>query len=251
MIACPDQTMLLHGLLDGELDAANALACEAHLKTCEACHAELLRQRTLREAIAAPGVAYRAPSSLRARIEASLEQAAAAPARRRPRTIAPWAASGAISAIAASLAIVVVAPTFGDSQVESQLVASHVRSLLANHLTDVETSNQHVVRPWFNGKIDFAPPVPELADKGFPLAGGRLDYVEGKVVPAIVYHRRLHTINVFVWPAKGTRLLPIRTGRRDGYSLIEWKRGGLEFWAVSDIDPTELAQFRAAFTERS
>ncbi len=251
MIACPDQTMLLHGLLDGELDAANALACEAHLKACEACHAELLRQQRLREAIAASGVAYRAPLSLRARIEASLEQAATAPARRRPRAIAPWAASGAISAIAASLAIVAVAPTFGDSRVESQVVASHVRSLLANHLTDVETSNQHVVRPWFNGRIDFAPPVPELADKGFPLAGGRLDYVEGKVVPAIVYHRRLHTINVFVWPAKGTGLMSNRSSRRDGYSLAEWKRGGLEFWAVSDIDPTELAQFRAAFTERS
>jgi anti-sigma factor RsiW len=250
MIACSDQTMLLHGLLDGELDAANALACEAHLKTCEACHAELLRQQRLRETLAAPGVAYRAPSSLRARIEASLEQAVAAPARRRARTIAPWAASGAISAIAASLAILVVAPTLGDSQVQSQLVASHVRSLLANHLTDIETSNKHVVKPWFNGRIDFAPPVPELADIGFPLAGGRLDYVEGKVVPAIVYHRRLHTINVFIWPAKAG-FLPTRSSRRDGYSLVEWKRGGLEFWAVSDIDPTELGQFQQAFAERS
>jgi anti-sigma factor RsiW len=251
MIACPDQTMQLHGLLDGELDAANALACEAHLKTCEACHAELLRQQRLREAIAAPGVAWRAPSNLRARVEASLEQPAAAPARRRSRAITPWAASGAIGAIAASLAILVVAPTLGDSQVQSQLVASHVRSLLANHLTDIETSNKHVVKPWFNGKIDFAPPVPELADKGFPLAGGRLDYVEGKVVPAIVYHRRLHTINVFVWPAKAAGLAASRSSRRDGYSLVEWKRGGLEFWAVSDIDPTELAQFQQAFAERS
>jgi anti-sigma factor RsiW len=107
------------------------------------------------------------------------------------------------------------------------------------------------VKPWFNGRIDFAPPVPELADKGFPLAGGRLDYVEGRVVPAIVYHRRLHTINVFAWPAKGTVLPATRSSRRDGYSLIEWKRGGLEFWAVSDIDPTELGQFQAAFAERS
>ena len=249
MTACPDRTMLLHGLLDGELDAANALSCEEHLKNCDACHAEFLRQQRLRDAIAVTGVAYRASARLRARIEASLEQAIAAPPRRRPR-IAPWAAGGAISAIAASLAIVAVAPTFGDAQVESQLVASHVRSLLANHLTDVETSNQHVVRPWFNGKIDFSPPVPELADKGFPLVGGRLDYLEGKVVPAIVYHRRLHTLNVFVWPSKGIDLLSARTSRRDGYSLIEWKRGGLEFWAVSDIDPTELAQFQKAFAER-
>ncbi len=251
MIACPDRTMLLHGLLDGELDAANALACEEHLKACEACHAELLRQRRLREAIAAVGVAYRAPPGLRGRIEASLKQATVAPARPRSRKIAPWAASGAISAMAAGLAILAVAPTFGDSQVQSQLVASHVRSLLAHHLTDIETSSKHVVKPWFNGRINFAPPVPELADEGFPLAGGRLDYVEGKVVPAIVYHRRLHTINVFVWPAKGPGLLATRTGRRDGYSLIEWKRGGLEFWAVSDIDATELGQFQQAFAARS
>jgi len=251
MTACPDQTMLLHGLIDGELDAANTLACEAHLKTCEACHAELLRLHRLREAITAPDLAWRAPASLRARIETSLRQAATAPVRRRPGRFTTWVATGGVGAIAASLAIVVLAPALADSRVENELVASHVRSLLASHLTDIETSNKHVVKPWFNGKIDFSPPVPELADEGFPLAGGRLDYVEGKVVPAIVYHRRLHTINVFVWPQKRTDLLRIRTRRRDGYSLIEWSRGDLEFWAVSDIDPTELGQFQQAFAARS
>jgi anti-sigma factor RsiW len=134
---------------------------------------------------------------------------------------------------------------------DRQLVASHVRSLLADHLTDVATSNQHVVRPWFNGKVDVAPPVPELADQGFPLVGGRLDYIDGRVTPAIVYKRRLHTVNLFVWPAEGHGLARGRTARRDGYSLVEWTAGGLRFAAVSDIDMADLQQFRAAYVARS
>ena len=250
--ACPDRAMLLHGLLDGELDAANAVTAETHLKTCEACNAEFLRQQRLRDAIAAPGVAWRAPAGLGARIEQSLAKAVAPVRRRRLSGRAPaWAGTGALGAIAASLAVLVVMPSLNDSQMENQLIGSHVRSLLANHLTDVETSNKHVVKPWFNGKIDFAPPVPDLADQGFPLAGGRLDYVSGKVVPALVYHRRLHTINVFIWPIKSGAIVPTRTLRRDGYSLVEWKRGDLEFWAVSDIDAVELRQFQQDFAQRS
>jgi anti-sigma factor RsiW len=134
-----------------------------------------------------------------------------------------------------------------ESGVERQLVASHVRSLLANHLTDVATSNQHVVKPWFNGKVDIAPPVPELAEQGFPLVGGRLDYIEGHVAPAIVYRRRLHTVNLFVWPAEKGRLSPDRSVRRDGYSLVEWSEGGLRFAAVSDIDLADLKAFRQAY----
>ena len=250
--ACPDRAMLLHGLLDGELDAANALTAETHLKTCEACNSEFLRQQRLREAIAAPGVAWRAPEGLATRIEQSLAKAAA-PIRpwRLSRRAPAWAGAGALGAIAASLAVLVVMPSRNDSQMENQLIGSHVRSLLANHLTDVQTSNKHVVKPWFNGRIDFAPPVPDLADQGFPLAGGRLDYVSGKVVPALVYHRRLHTINVFIWPIKSGAIVPTRTLRRDGYSLVEWKRGDLEFWAVSDIDPVELRQFQQDFAQRS
>jgi anti-sigma factor RsiW len=140
--------------------------------------------------------------------------------------------------------MMLVIPTTSQANLDDELVAGHVRSLQAAHLTDVATSNEHLVRPWFNGKIDFAPPVPELSSYGFPLAGGRLDYLHGRTVPALVYHRRLHTINLFVWPAPASA---DRELQKDGYSLDEWSRGGLRYAAVSDISPAELDQFHAAF----
>jgi anti-sigma factor RsiW len=257
MSACPDKAMLLQGLLDGELDAVNAAACEAHLKTCDACNAEYLRLLALRDAVSAPGVAHRAPERLRADIEALLAAEAApaatqAPASRRGGRAVGYATAGGLGALlAASLTAMVVLPQVAEAGLERQLVASHVRSLLANHLTDVATSDQHVVRPWFNGKVDIAPPVPQLADQGFPLVGGRLDYIEGHVAPAIVYKRRLHTVNLFVWPADGRFATGDRAARRDGYSLLEWTSGGLRFAAVSDIDPGDLQAFKAAYVAHS
>ena len=248
MSACPDKAMLLQGLLDGELDAVNAAACEAHLRTCVACEAEHRRLLALREAVTAPGVAHAAPERLRAGIEAMLA-AEAQPARAAPRLPrrAAWGAGGLGALVAASLAVMLVIPQVTEAGVEKQLVASHVRSLLANHLTDVATSNQHVVKPWFNGKVDVAPPAPDLTARGFPLVGGRLDYVGGRVVPAVVYRRRLHTVNLFVWPAEGRVLHPARVTQRDGYSLVEWTDQGLRFAAVSDIGPGELRDFHRAY----
>lgn len=252
MTACPDRDLLLQGLLDGELDAANAIDCEAHLKTCAACQEAFLRLQAVRDAVSAPGVAHAAPAGLLGRIEAALEAEQAPPAQaRRPGPGRRWLAAGAVGALAAGLAGVMALPSLNAAQIENQVVASHVRSLLANHLTDVATSNQHVVKPWFNGKVDFAPPVPELADEGFPLVGGRLDYIGGRVAPAIVYRRRLHTVNLFVWPAGGGFMPTDRSARLNGYSLVEWTQGGLRFWAVSDIDLVELQQFRQLFSDRS
>jgi len=253
MSACPDKSLLVQGLADGELDAVNAAACEAHLKTCEACNSEYLRLLALRDELNTPGVAHRAPERLRANIEAMLEaETGPARAQRRAARTAGYATAGGLGALlAASLTVMVVLPQMAESAMERQLVASHVRSLLANHLTDVATSDQHVVRPWFNGRVDIAPPVPQLADQGFPLVGGRLDYIDGRVTPAIVYKRRLHTVNLFVWPAEGRLLNGGRTMRRDGYSLVEWSSGGLRFAAVSDIDPADLQAFKIAYTAHS
>lgn len=239
--ACEDRQMMLNGLLDGELDAANAAATEAHLVSCRDCRDEFARLQGLRAAISESGARYRAPDRLRASIEEAI--ASPQPARRKP-ALPSWLAPGFTGALAASLAMLLLFPPAAQPKLDDDLIAGHVRSLQVEHLTDVRTSNEHLVRPWFNGKIDFAPPVPELSAAGFPLVGGRLDYVDGRTVPALVYRRRLHTINLFVWPAPASA---DRRIEKDGYSLDEWSRGGLRYSAVSDVGPADLEQFREAF----
>ena len=245
MSACPDKEMLLHGLLDGELDAANAQATEAHLKTCPGCAEAYRGLQALRGRLAAPGVAYGASDTLRARLEAMT-----APPRARPRRImaaAPWALSGGFAALAATFAIMLLQPT--TALLQDQLVASHVRSTLAGHLVDVATSDRHTVKPWFNGKIDFAPPVVDLAADGFPLVGGRLDYLDKRVVAALVYRRNQHLVNLFIWPAK-PGLLPARAAAPPaGYAIVHWTANGLQFWAVSDVEPRDLEAFHQAFAK--
>ena len=159
-----------------------------------------------------------------------------------------WLASGAVGALAASLAMVSFINPATTSGLDQDIVSSHVRSLQPGHLTDVQTTNQHIVKPWFNGRIDFAPPVPELADAGFPLVGGRLDSINGRTVPAIVYKRRLHTVNLYVWPANtsGSHAFV-----KDGYAVREWTRNGLRFAAISDIPAAELQQFEQLFVKRT
>ena len=250
MTACEDRMISLHALVDGEVDAVNCVAIESHLKTCAGCAAELSRLEVLRSTLSGSVARFAAPARLRQRIAANLAAASSidrqATTFRRPVRGA-WLAGGAFTAVAASFALLLAMPQLTTTAVEDQLVASHVRSLLANHLTDVATSDRHVVKPWFNGRIDFAPPVVELADQGFPLAGGRLDYIDGRVVPALVYHRRLHTINLFVRPAAVPTSPATVVTRRRGYSLARWTQRGLEYWAVSDIDPGELQLFQRSF----
>lgn len=245
MAACVDQELLLGALVDGELDAANAALIEAHVARCEGCREELERVQAIRNLAAMPGVRHAAPDTLAIRIAALPELSRRPPAR---HWLPGWLAPGAAGAIAASLAILTLAPMNAPSPIDQELVSSHVRSLQPGHLTDVETTNQHIVKPWFNGRIDFSPPVPELADQGFPLAGGRLDSIDGKTVAAIVYHRRLHTVNLFVWPAK---LAADHAFVKDGFSVSEWSRNGLRYAAVSDIAPAELNQFQRMFVARS
>jgi len=246
MTACPDKGHLIHAFHDGELDAANSEAFEAHLKTCAGCAAALADLQALRARIAAPGVAPATPSALRSRIEAMLD-AEAAPVR-PPRRIAaavPWGLSGALAAVAAGLAVMVALPATGG--LETQLVDDHVRSTLALHLVDVETSDRHTVKPWFAGKLDFAPPVADLAPQGFPLVGGRLDYLDGRVVAALVYRRDKHLINVFVRPAPKGLHWPVAAASHEGYALRRWTEGGLEFWAVTDAEPAALTALETAF----
>lgn len=247
--------MLLGGLLDGELDAANVLTCEAHLRACPACLAQYETLQRLRAALTSPALPHRAPEGLRDRLEAALSpvpetHSTPAIALARPPRFAPWLAGGGLTALAASLALVFVTPLFSAPALQDELVANHVRSTLANHLIDIPTSDRHVVKPWFNGKIDFSPPVVDLADEGFPLVGGRLDYVEGKTAPALVYRRHLHIINVFVRPQGGRGRL-VKAAHHQGYNLAHWTAAGLDYWAVSDVEPADLNTFAKLFADRA
>lgn len=249
MSACVDKEHLLQALLDGELDARNAQAAEEHLRACPGCAAAFGDLQGLRARLSEPGVAWSAPAGLRARIEAQLAETQAPAPRRAARNLAPWAISGGMTALAASLALALFWPA--PYALEDELVADHVRSTLASHLVDVETSDRHTVKPWFNGRVDFAPPVPDLADRGYPLAGGRLDYVRDRPVAALVYRRNRHVINLFVWPSRPGPSEPAIHASRQGYAVEHWRSGGLEFWAVSDVAPADLAGFREACEARA
>jgi len=259
---CPEWLPLLHGLADGELDAEHALRVEAHVAEHPACAAELARIQATHRSLQEADLIFAAPPYLRARILADL--AAATTPRWSPADIGwlsrfrLWLKPLEIWSLPTSfamlmLAVVLVAmPRPADvgvlvpaGGIEADLVAGHVRSLLANHLTDVATSDRHTVKPWFNGRIDFSPPVADLKAQGFPLKGGRVDYIGGRVVAALAFQHDGHVINLFIWPATA----PIaRTEARDGFNLIGWTRDGLVYWAVSDLNGAELATFVRAFS---
>lgn len=245
MSDCETNRLLLQAMMDGELDAAGVLRVEEHLRTCAACAQALEDLRLVRGALASPGVAYAAPEAFKRRVAIAID--AEAKAGKRSERKPPRGDMGLIPSFAA-LAIAVTLGVTGVGQwrtgLADELVADHVRSLQADHLVDVVTSNRHVVKPWFDGKVAFAPTVVDFADKGFPLAGGRLDYVRNKPAAALVYRRGLHVINVFVWPGDAPSDLLGTVGQRDGYHLLHWRAGGLNYSAVSDMDPAELNRFR-------
>ena len=256
---CSEWELMLHGFVDNELDAAHSLEIERHVATCPHCAQQLESLKALKQRIAQPGVHWQTPDHVRAQVLAAISREAAMPAHAVANTgfsvmefVRRWLFVPSLAALAASL-FLVVGPMNDRSPVGDEVVASHVRSLLVDHLTDVATSDQHTVKPWFNGKIDFAPPVVDLAREGFPLAGGRVDYIGGRVVAALVYKRQSHVINLFVWPASSdpTAASVKSATSRDGYNLENWRAGGLNFWAVSDGNADDLARFRDAFINRT
>ncbi|PZW48416.1 anti-sigma factor RsiW [Humitalea rosea] len=239
----PGWARMLHGFVDGELDAAHVLECEAHLAICPECADSVAHLRAMRAMLQAAEPGFTAPLALRARVLADLAQD-----RRRPlpgllRRLWNWSPVPLAAGLAACLMLLLAQPRGPD--LADELVAGHVRSLLARHLTDIETSAAHTVKPWFIGRIDFAPPVVDLAARGFPLVGGRLDYIGGRAVAVLVYGRREHVINLFVWPELHGQE---GAAAREGYSLTQWTQAGLAFWAVSDLNAVELREFREEFS---
>jgi anti-sigma factor RsiW len=243
-VNCQETTALLSAYVDRELDVASSLAMDAHLATCRDCAAAVERAEALRTAIRSAALSYPAPPELAPRVRAALRR----DGRARGAALTPWAwrwasvpAAAFAAAAVAWLAVVNLNGAGGQRRLLDDLVAGHVRSLMVDHLVDVTSSDQHTVRPWFNGKIDFAPPVADHAASGFPLIGGRVDYVGGRSVAAIVYGHRQHLINVFVWPTGGEQFGP-REITVEGYHLLHWADGGLEYWMVSDLNGHELGE---------
>lgn len=236
---------LLHAYVDGELDAAGMRKVLEHLPTCESCHRTEQQIRTLRRALTAGAARYRLPRTLRGNIHGALRREANLP----PQLLARWLmfAAGAACASFVFGIVFFVLPPVSRSSLADQVLADHLRSLLATHLVDVESSDQHTVKPWFDGKLDFAPPVRDLSASQFPLIGGRLDYLDGNVIAALVYRRNKHPINLFVRPAADKHEIQPSLSTRRGYNMMHWVAHEMEYWAVSDLNETELRQFAAFF----
>jgi mycothiol system anti-sigma-R factor len=266
---CEEITDLMDAYLDGELDPITSQKVARHLQECSKCEQAYEVHTAVAHAISQAPY-HKAPTELRKRIQSSLRDAIGAnatsgtvrenrllarrtqPERRNVFSELPWNWLGLAAAIILAAALVSTllprtqVPT-SDQFLATQLIASHVRSLMASHLTDVASSDQHTVKPWLDVKLDFAAPVVDLSSEGFPLIGGRLDYLDNRPVAALVYQRRKHFINLFVWPAKSGTTRAAKAVSRQGYHLLHWVDSDFNYWAVSDVSPSDLQAFREQF----
>jgi len=278
-VNCNDAKALIHAYADGELGLESALEIERHLEQCADCARERATLTALSAALGDPALRFAAPDALRQRVGAAMSGQAPPVATAR----APWrrwmrgfvgngeangrAVGGIFGAMGwtfagAALALLVVV-TFNSSPglwrpfgngamfginaqaevVAREVLTSHLRSLMPGHLMDVVSTDQHTVKPWFDGRIDFSPPVSDFAAEGYRLIGGRLDYLDRRPVAALVYQRRKHIVNVFVWPTADGSQSAVESTAHDGYNLLHWRRGGMNYWMVSDLNAQEMGVF--------
>ena len=240
---CENSRTLLHGYLDGELDAMRAQEFEQHLENCSQCITELESQEKLRGALQAAQLYERAPESLARKFKRQIAQTESDRGWQWPR-FWQWAAVSAAMVLVVAMSYVgvqrFVVARAGGQQLLAEVMDAHVRSLQPGHLVDVVSTDQHTVKPWFDGKLDYIPPVRDLAESGFPLVGGRLDVVNGRSVAVLVYGRRKHLINVFVWPeGKQNAELPA-AGGQNGFQWTYARAHGMEFCVVSDVSAADL-----------
>jgi anti-sigma factor RsiW len=242
---CEEALVLVHALADGELDAGNAREVEAHVARCTRCAAGLVSTQEMKRTLQAHDLRFMAPASLRSRIEKVVP--ISRPATDRRTILKGFALGSVMSAIAASGIGFVLVREATETRVIGEALSAHLRSLQGDHLTDVLSSNQHTVKPWFNGRLDLAPPVVDLTGEGFTLIGGRLDYIDAKPVAALVYRRRKHIINLFVGEGLGYASVLPTWQVVQGYNVLRWSDGGLVLLAVSDLNQEELQEFSHKF----
>jgi anti-sigma factor RsiW len=245
MMNCQQAKLLIDPYADAELEASAILELEKHLQSCSACALALRHLQSLKKTLKQDALYFTAPAELRQRIEAELPS----PAKAVPQRVAwnwNWLTTAMSGAFAVCLALLLTVTMFrqpSDQPLAREVFSSHIRSLMPGHLMDVVSTDQHTVKPWFNGKVDFSPPVKDLAVQEFPLIGGRLDYIDGRNVAALVFQRHKHVINLFIWPAKEKDSEPARVTAIQGYNSIHWSQAQMTFWAVSDLNEQELMEF--------
>ncbi|HEV8593274.1 MAG TPA: anti-sigma factor [Pyrinomonadaceae bacterium] len=244
---CNDVRDLLDAFQDGELDLKSHLGLEHHIEDCSDCRTIFEDRRRLSSAIR--GLKYTAPGGLRRRVHARLIDESGS---RQSAAVWPWRSLAIAASLVAIilLSLIILRPARpADDLMAAEIVSNHVRSMMANHLTDIPSSDQHTVKPWFDGKLDYAPPVVDLAQQGFPLVGGRLDYAASREIAALVYQRRQHTINLFVFPSTDLVESSSKVQVSQGYNVVHWERSGMTFWAVSDLNLNELREFSEAIQQ--
>lgn len=246
---CEESRDLLNSYADGELDLVNHLQVEQHIKECPDCaraHENIL---ALRSAVTDESFYFKAPSDLRARLRSSIKEPKS---ETRRGSAWSWRWMPVFASALLLVGVAVVSLTFmrpgrtGEDMLAKEMVSAHIRSMMTDgHLMDVPSTDQHTVKPWFDGKVDFAPPVNDLAAEGFPLTGGRLDYIDGHPAAALIYQRRKHVINLFIYPTSDPDSQN-RVFDRQGYNVIHWNKSGMSFWAVSDVNVGDLQEFSTA-----
>jgi anti-sigma factor (TIGR02949 family) len=241
---CETTLRLLNAYVDAELDRAEAAALEAHLTECAACREQQRRVSALKDAVKSKAEYYRAPASLRAAVVSQIGQRAPQRVERRgrPQWLGYALAAGLAAAFASGITLQLAVPSAYELAA-ADVVSSHARSLMSRQIVDVVSSDQHTVKPWFNGRLDFTPPVKDTGAEGFALVGGRVDYVNERAVAGLVYKRRQHYIDVYVWPSERGSVPALRTTARRGFTVLSWSDRDFTYFTVSDLDPVELREF--------